>query len=175
MELKFYGIVIAQVTGKRDAGMIPFEDMKEELAKKVIAKKKMKLLKEKAMAIYQKIKNSDRLFAVTQFDPTIEVKTVSKVHNNGLVDGAGNEPALTQMAMLAPLNKINAPIQGENGWYIYQVLQRADVDMKAFSGAKPQLQMTLTSQAASPAYNQWFNALKEKAEIIDNRGKLFRD
>ncbi|NBO69561.1 MAG: hypothetical protein EBU66_01795 [Bacteroidetes bacterium] len=175
MELKFYGIVIAQVTGKRDAGMVPFDDMKEDLAKKVIAKKKMKLLKEKAMAIYQKLKNSDRLFAVTQFDPTIEVKTVSKVHNNGLVDGAGNEPALTQMALLAPLNKINAPIQGENGWYIYQVLQRADVDMKAFASAKPQLQMTLTSQAASPAYNQWFNALKEKAEIIDNRGKLFRD
>jgi len=135
----------------------------------------MKLLKDKAFAMYQKLKNSDRLFAVSQIDPTIEVKSVAKVRNNGVVDGAGNEPALTQKAMLAPLNKINEPVQGESGWYIYQVIQRTDADLKGFPKSKRDLQMTLSSQAASSAYSQWFNALKDKADIKDNRGKLFRD
>lgn len=175
MELKYYGIVVAQVTGVREAGLVPFEDLKEELTKQLLVKKKMKLLKDKAFAMYQKLKNSDRLFAVSQIDPTIEVKSVAKVRNNGLVDGAGNEPALTQKAMLAPLNKINEPVQGESGWYIYQVIQRTDADLKGFPKAKRDLQMTLSSQAASSAYSQWFNALKDKADIKDNRGKLFRD
>lgn len=175
MELKMFGIVIAQITGKREAGLVPFEDMKEQLIQKVLTKKRMKLLKQRANALYDKIKNSDRLFAVSQIDPTIEVKSVLKAKNNGLVDGAGNEPVLTQKAMIAPLNKINPPIQGESGWYIYQVIQRTDADMKGFSKARPELLMNLTSQAASPAYTQWFNALKEKAEIQDNRGKLYRD
>jgi parvulin-like peptidyl-prolyl isomerase len=175
MELKMFGIVIAQITGKREAGLVPFEDMKEQLIQKVLTKKRMKLLKQRANALYDKIRNSERLFAVSQIDPTIEVKSVLKAKNNGLVDGAGNEPVLTQKAMIAPLNKINPPIQGESGWYIYQVIQRTDADMKGFSKARPELLMNLTSQAASPAYTQWFNALKEKAEIQDNRGKLYRD
>ncbi|MGA1249114.1 MAG: peptidylprolyl isomerase [Candidatus Kapaibacteriota bacterium] len=175
MELKMFGIVIAQITGKREAGLVPFEDMKEQLIQKVLTKKRMKLLKQRANALYDKIKNSERLFAVSQIDPTIEVKSVLKAKNNGLVDGAGNEPVLTQKAMITPLNKINPPIQGEGGWYIYQVIQRTDADMKGFSKARPELLMNLTSQAASPAYTQWFNALKEKAEIQDNRGKLYRD
>ncbi len=35
MELKYYGIVVAQITGKREAGQRLFEDMKDELAQKV--------------------------------------------------------------------------------------------------------------------------------------------
>ena len=175
MELKFYGLVVAQLTGKRESGLRPFEDMKEELAQKVIFKKKMNILKSIANSIYQKIKSSDRLFAISQIDPTLEVKTAAKVRNNGLVNGVGNEPALTQKALLAPLNKINEPIPGDNGWFIYQVIQRNDADMKAFPKAKKDLQMTLSTQAASSAYSQWFNALKDKADIQDFRGKLFRD
>ena len=175
MELKYYGIVVAQITGKRDPGMVPFEDMKEELTKKLMAKKRLRLLKDKAFATYNKLKSSDRLFAIAQIDPTLTVKSVAKVRNNGLVDGVGSEPALTQKALLARLNVINEPVQGDNGWYIYQVIQRADADMKAFPNAKRELQMTLSSQAASSAYSQWFNSLKDKADIQDNRGKLFRD
>jgi parvulin-like peptidyl-prolyl isomerase len=175
MELKYYGIVVAQVTGKRESGLRPFEDMKEELAQKVIFKKKMNILKSKANSIYQKIKSSDRLFAIAQIDPTIEVKAAANVRNNGLVNGVGNEPALTQKAMLAPLNKINEPIPGDNGWYIYQVIKRTDADMNGFGKAKKDLRMTLSTQATSSAYSQWFNALKDKADIQDFRGKLFRD
>ena len=175
MELKYYGIVVAQITGKRDPGMVPFEYMKEELTKKLMAKKRLRLLKDKAFATYNKLKSSDRLFAIAQIDPTLTVKSVAKVRNNGLVDGVGSEPALTQKALLARLNVINEPVQGDNGWYIYQVIQRADADMKAFPNAKRELQMTLSSQAASSAYSQWFNSLKDKADIQDNRGKLFRD
>ena len=175
MELKYYGIVVAQITGKREAGLRPFEDMKEELAQKVIFKKKMNILKSKANSVYQKIKSSDRLFAVTQIDPTIEVKTAAKVRNNGLVNGVGNEPVLTQKALLAPLNKINEPVAGDNGWYIYQVIQKTNADMSGFAKSKKDMQMTLSTQAASSAYSQWFNALKDKADIQDYRGKLFRD
>lgn len=175
MELKYYGIVVAQITGKRDPGMVPFEDMKDELTKKLMVKKRLRLLKDKAFATYNKLKSSDRLFAIAQIDPTLIVKSVAKVRNNGLVDGVGSEPALTQKALLARLNVINEPVQGDNGWYIYQVIQRTDADMKAFPNAKRELQMTLSSQAASSAYSQWFNSLKDKADIQDNRGKLFRD
>jgi len=136
MELKYYGIVVAQITGKREAGLRPFEDMKDELAQKVIFKKKMNILKSKANSVYQKIKSSDRLFAVTQIDPTIEVKTAAKVRNNGLVNGVGNEPVLTQKALLAPLNKINEPVAGDNGWYIYQVIQKTNADMSGFAKSK---------------------------------------
>lgn len=175
MELKYYGIVVAQITGKREAGQRPFEDMKDELAQKVVFKKKMNILKSKANSVYQKIKSSDRLFAITQIDPTIEVRTAAKVRNNGLVNGVGNEPALTQKALLAPLNKINDPIAGDNGWYIYQVIQKTNADMSGFAKSKKDMQMTVSTQAASSAYSQWFSALKDKADIQDYRGKLFRD
>ncbi len=175
MELKYYGIVVAQITGKREAGQRLFEDMKDELAQKVVFKKKMNILKSKVNSVYQQIKSSERLFAITQIDPTIEVKTAAKVRNNGLVNGVGNEPALTQKALLAPLNKINEPVAGDNGWYIYQVIQKTNADMSGFAKSKKDMQMTLSTQAASSAYSQWFNALKDKADIQDYRGKLFRD
>jgi hypothetical protein len=47
--------------------------------------------------------------------------------------------------------------------------------MSGFAKSKKDMQMTLSTQAASSAYSQWFNALKDKADIQDYRGKLFRD
>ena len=177
LELKYYGFVVALVTGERQNGLKQFEDMKDELTEKVMRTKKLAYIKSKAQNIVKQLqqRNADRLFKVAEFDPSIEVKSVTDVKNTASVPGLGLEPVLTQSVMNAPINKINAPIAGEKGWFITQVLQKTDADMKAFKMQSAEMKKSMSASAKNSAYPQWFQALKDNAEIEDNRGKLFRD
>lgn len=177
LELKYYGFVVALVTGERQNGLKQFEDMKDELTEKVMRSKKLAFVKSKAQNIVKQLqqRNADRLFKVAEFDPAIEVKSVTDVKNTASVPGLGLEPVLTQSVMNAPINKINAPVAGEKGWFITQVLQKTDADMKAFKMQSAEMKKSMSASAKNSAYPQWFQALKDNADIEDNRGKLFRD
>ncbi|HYF01819.1 MAG TPA: peptidylprolyl isomerase [Patescibacteria group bacterium] len=174
IELKHYGIVIAQVTGTRQPGIRPLEDMKEEVKSRLAKIKKLDYLKSKAQEVYSKVQNFDILARVAEVDPTLEVRTASGTKNNGQVQGIGNDFAFTSAAYIAPVGKIYGPVRGERGYYILQVTNRTMADpskMKAdfsnmYKQAKNNVQMSV--------YNQWFTTIKEKADIEDNRSKFYK-
>jgi parvulin-like peptidyl-prolyl isomerase len=176
-ELKFYGFVVVQVTGARQAGYKQFEDMKDELKDKVMRRKKMAKLESKAKSLYDQLikRNADRLFKVTEIDPSIEVRSASQAKNNGFIQGFGNEPAITQLALTAKLNAINGPVAGQRGWFIYQVIRRQDADMGKLAAERQAIMQGLVVNARNAVYSQWFNALKDGADIEDNRSKFFRE
>jgi peptidyl-prolyl cis-trans isomerase D len=105
--------------------------------------------------------------------------TVSPAENvafgNGYIAGLGNEPILvgTIFAMAGAKNFSpipSKPVKGLNGVFIFTIEKITEpAETKDFSAQQKQI----NDQRKQRADYEVFNALKEKAEVEDNRGKFY--
>jgi hypothetical protein len=89
---------------------------------------------------------------------------------NNYIAGIGNEPALVGTIFTEKAGKITKPIQGENGVCVVSVTSFKEPEpTKDYSNNMKQI----ADQRKSRSDFELFNALKEKANIEDNRGKFY--
>lgn len=175
IEVKRYGIVVVQVTDSRQVGLKPLIDVKDEIKERLKRIKKLDIIKSKAESIYSKIKDKDLLARVAEVDPSLEIRTVARIRDNGQVMGFGSEPAFTATAMKSPIGKIVGPIRGEKGYFIIQVTNKQMADESKFAAESENLQKNIVQQSKASAYFQWIASQKEQATIEDNRSQYYRE
>ena len=90
-----------------------------------------------------------------------------------IINAVGNEPKLIGAIFnKANLNKVVAPVAGKAGvfvFFFYSISQKA-VDPNE---DKVQMRMQQTTALRNSAVSNWFEGLRKKATIKDNRSKFF--
>jgi peptidyl-prolyl cis-trans isomerase D len=90
-----------------------------------------------------------------------------------IIDSIGNEPKLIgALFNKANLNKVAAPVAGRAGVFVFKV---NSVGEKAANPNEDKVQMRLQQTVAlrNQAVSNWFEGLRKKATIKDNRSKFF--
>ncbi len=90
-----------------------------------------------------------------------------------IIDSIGNEPKLIGAIFnKANLNKVAAPVAGKAGVFVFKV---NSVGEKAPDPNEDKVQMRLQQTVAlrNQAVSNWFEGLRKKATIKDNRSKFF--
>ena len=90
-----------------------------------------------------------------------------------IINGIGNEPKLIGASFnKANLNKVSAPIAGKTGVYVFKV---NSITEKAPNTAEETAQFRIQQLTAlrNQAATNWFEGLRKKATIKDNRSKFF--
>ncbi|GAB4205271.1 MAG: peptidyl-prolyl cis-trans isomerase [Bacteroidia bacterium] len=155
--------IVAKLTHIKNKGVLPLEEVKEEVVVRVIRDKKAeKILKE-----FESAGTSD----ITAIANKLNISTQKQdnlTFNSFNVFGIGREDALVGTSYALPLNKISHPVKGENGVFVViktneKLENTADLNMLQKQNA-----MMLGSRAEYEVYN----ALKEKANIEDYRGRF---
>ena len=170
-DIEGQGIVVAQITDKRESGLVSFEDMKDRLVRIVSQKKKLDKIKELADRVASTCKQAGALEAYTQVDSTLELRSHTSLVDNGQLQGYGGEFAATSAAFTAPINQITDPIRGNRAWFVMEVDARNDADMNEFETNKLSVMQNAASRTRSSAYYTWFRQYKENADIEDLRGQ----
>jgi len=156
------GYVIAQLTRKSDSEVMDVTEASAVVTPILRNKKKAEKIKEKyagksmteiASSINASVQNAS---AVTMVSP--------------LLPGAGNEPKVVGKAFGKKVGETTDLIAGNKGVYIVKIISKEDAP-KLANYATFSKQQTANNLGA--ANGQVFNALKEKAEIEDNRADLF--
>ena len=174
IELKFYGIILAQVTGKKQAGIVSFEDKKDEIKQILIKRKQLDILKKQADEMYQKVKGLADLDLARSLDSSINVITANGHRPSSVIPGLSKDAVLNQKIMQGKIG-INEPIRGENGYYIVQIINK---NIAKESDIKANLKQSLKQFAANNSQNAfyvWYQKVKENAKIEDFRAKYFKD
>lgn len=175
MELEYYGLIVAQVVGSKAEGIASLDDKKEAIKKQLIEEKKLDALKAQAEQMYAKIKAAGSLTAAKEQDPTLDIKTIDNLKNDGKVSGYGTEPAFTTYAFNQPLNQVLGPVRGEKAYFILEVTNR---DMPSKEDVESNLASyveTLKQQSSGITFYQWMNAIKEQSNIEDFRKDFYRE
>jgi peptidyl-prolyl cis-trans isomerase D len=86
------------------------------------------------------------------------------------VQGIGYEPELVGSIFGTLVNTTSAPITGKSAVYVVEVTA---VDEVKPTGDFTQQKANIVRQASSAASGQSYNALKEDADVIDNRSDFY--
>lgn len=174
LELKFYGIILAQVTGKKPAGIASLEDKKEEIKQLLIKRKQLDILKKQADEMYQKVKGFADLDQARSLDSSINVMTTNAYKPTTVIPGLSKDAVLAQKIFNGKIG-INEPIRGENGYYIVQIINK---NVPKESDVKAGLKQSMTQYSASNSQNAfyiWYQKVKDNAKIEDLRSKYFKE
>ncbi len=174
LELKYYGVILAQITGIKQAGIAPLEDKKEEITQILIKHKQLQMLKNQVNSFYQKLQGMTDLEQARAMDSSIQVIVANQVAANATIPGLTKDPVL-MAKLLKANNGINAPILGENGYYIVQVSNKNIANAKSVKPKLKDMLKQLSNTDSQNAFYQWYQKVKEDADIEDLRNKFYKE
>ncbi|MDO5979803.1 peptidylprolyl isomerase [Flavivirga spongiicola] len=154
------GYVIAQLVAQHEEGLMSVEDATAKVLPLVRKEKKAKMIR-------------DRVSAKTLEDlATAEnttVRSASAINmKSPTISGAGREPLVVGTAFGLNEGETSKLIDGENGVYMIQVTKVTPaVELDSYQAAANRVEQ----QKINVVNSKLYNALKEAAEIEDNRAK----
>jgi len=110
------------------------------------------------------------LASIASSNSTTVVSAQKATMANLSVQGIGYEPELVGSIFGTDVNSISAPITGNNAVYVVEVIA---IDDEKLEGNFSQQKTNIVNQASSAANGQSYNALKETANVQDNRSDFY--
>ncbi|MDP3556107.1 MAG: SurA N-terminal domain-containing protein [Bacteroidota bacterium] len=158
--------VVAKVTSIKNKGILPLEDVKEEVEILAIKDKKAQLLLAEFNAKAGTSKNVEEIAAKLGLEAKKQEALPLSSHN---VEGLGHDDILMGTAIGTKAGTTSKAIAGDNGVFVVSVISIEEstmpIDIKM---QKMQLEQTMGGKADYEA----FNALKEIANIEDHKSRV---
>ncbi len=157
------GYVVALVTAVREGGIPSFENVEEEMRAEVLKEEKAKLFMDK-------MKNGSTLEEVATLAEA-KVKTARNISlKTTTIAGSSvtqQEPEVVGIALGIPMGNMSLPIKGEGGvWVVAKSEEKTTAEDKEDYFED---QDRLTTRIKGAASTRLFNAMKEDANVVDNR------
>ena len=159
-------LLLVVLTGINEEGYASVEQAKEQITAQLKAEKKVEKL-------YEKTKNVKNIAEAEKLQGVV-VDTISHVSfsNNTFVPATGtSEPLIGVVAAQTAKGAFAGPVKGNNGVYMFQVLDKSKTEEK-FDAKAEQDQLGMSNFGRN-VYNSVIDALYRKASPKDNRYKFF--
>ncbi|MEJ6981597.1 SurA N-terminal domain-containing protein [Pedobacter sp. P351] len=159
--------VVAKLTSIREKGLLPLEKVKKDIEPMVRNRVKARMLTER---FEEALKGVSSISQVAQKVGRQAQPVQNIVFANPVIPGGGQENKVIGTVFGLQPNKLSKPIQGEAGVFVVQV--NGFTNPAPLTNTFKQKEQIMQS-VAQRAQSQFFEVLKEKAEIKDNRLRFF--
>jgi len=152
--------VVAMLTEIREKGTTPFDLAKAEIENYVVKEKKAKLIEGE----FNKAKSDN--FTTMASALNLQVQKAEKISFNSYsIPGAGSELKVISNAVYGSANTVISPIEGNTGIFAIKTSDKIIVETST-----PEAEQVKLSREFSNRVNyQAINAIRENANIVDNR------
>lgn len=154
--------VIASVTKLMEAGVPPFENVEDDMREAALKEAKAEYM----MKQLEAAENLDQAAEIAG----VQVRTARNVSlKNATIagSGAGAEPVVAGLAFAIPQGNMSLPIQGESGVWVIAPTSEIQEAVEKDNFFEEQDQVTTRMRAG--AATRLFNAMKDGAELVDER------
>ncbi len=158
--------VVGAVTGIREKGIAPLEQVRTQIELEVKKNKKADLISEEFNTSIGSVQNIDELASEMELS-VVDANNVNFASVS--VPSAGIEPNVIATASVLAPEQLSQPIHGNNGVYVIVVSNVVDPAETELASQKTRMASLRETQANYEA----FEALREAANIQDNRAKFF--
>ena len=158
--------VVGAVSGIREKGIAPLDQVRAEIELEVKKNKKASLISEEFSTFLASTQSIDDLAG----EMGLTVQDANNLNFTSVsVPSAGIEPNVIATASVLDLDQLSQPVHGNNGVYVIVVKNIVDPEKTELNSQKTRMASLRESQANYEA----FEALREAANIQDNRAKFF--
>jgi parvulin-like peptidyl-prolyl isomerase len=168
------GSAVFTVTEAKDAGVRPFDELKESLKPLALRKKKLERVKVIAGEARAKLAPGDSLTKLNGVYPSVSVQPTGSFTASGPIPGVGRDPAfIGAVGGLTP-GAVSQPVAGARGAYLIQLLSSSAFDSSGFAAQREVLRSRALQEKRNRFLSEWITRLKEKADIEDKRDIFYR-
>jgi peptidyl-prolyl cis-trans isomerase D len=157
--------VVALLTNSNEEGVMSLEMAKPQIERELMNNKKADVIIER---FNNAISGESSLSSVAQKMNTTVQNAQNISFGSPQVPGAGVEPALVSLAVNTPANQISKPIKGNNGVFVVKVNKINNVGVQ-----EEMVRQEIARTIDMSIDYQLIEALKENAEITDNRSSFY--
>ncbi|MEZ5103654.1 MAG: SurA N-terminal domain-containing protein [Draconibacterium sp.] len=158
--------VVAVLTQATEEGEAELADVKDRVELSVVKEKKSEYLINKAKTAMEG--KTDLQVIAAELNST--VKNATNVNFGTFsIPGLGLEPAVIGTVTTLDVDKISAPIAGNNGVYIVKVTSVNNSGNDDVNAEQMRMAQTMKTRSASQAYQ----AHREVADVVDKRAKFY--
>ncbi|MEP7235341.1 MAG: peptidyl-prolyl cis-trans isomerase, partial [Ignavibacteriota bacterium] len=115
-----------------------------------------------------KLAPGDDLSKLTAFDSTLRPSQITFGPAES-APGLGTEYAVNNAAFSMKPGEISQPIQGENGYFIFKLIDIRAADKAQYEAQKTKEFQSLSQENQQRFFGQWLQELKDKAKVVDYR------
>lgn len=158
--------VVATLMNKQDEGIPSLDEVRDNIMAIAMEEKKQEMIADEMAQLMNGASVDD---IAAQMD--IEVQEATHItFTNRNIPGVGPEPKVIGALFANDDLTIKGPMKGNNGVFIVEVTRMEEADVpEDLTNAKTPLQNAFRNRVP----NQAFDAVKEKADIEDNRAMFF--
>ena len=164
---------MAELVSKVDEGTPALEQVSAEIERILKLEKKVELAKPQARTLLQRIRNGESMDAVAA-GARLTAQPAGPFTRLDIVPGMGRANAAVGTAFGMKPGQLSDVVESENMLYIIQLVDKKEADRQEFEAQKEQQRERTTPARAEQRWNMFLAALREDAEIIDNRAALQR-
>ncbi len=146
-----------------------FEEVKRQIENIVKKEKKKEITQTNALEFSNKYNTAEYLKKAEA--EGYEVVEALNVKIDNAIKKIGKDEVLNEAILAKEVGEYTDVINGERGSYIALVKVRTHPDMDKFEKDQDKLMDEAQTEAENEHLNEWFENLKEDAEIIDNRSE----
>ncbi len=158
--------IVAVITDVREKGIAPYEQVKEQVAAKVIQEKKAEMFTKEFVAAMAGNASIDAIGASLKL-PVEQAPNVNFMTNQ--IPGSNSEPAVMGTVSVMKAKTMSKPIAGKEGVVVVFVESVVDAPvLKDFKGPQKSQMQNIQPRVDYEVYN----ALKENANIVEHLTKF---
>jgi parvulin-like peptidyl-prolyl isomerase len=168
------GFAVFKLIEIMEEGPQPFQDVKNVVINRIKLDRQKELARDFASQIQAKIDNGIDFASIAEQDTSnsIKVDSTSDFSQKSSVPGIGLDHIFNATAFSLQPGQISGLIETNRGLYWQKLLDKTEFDSSAYSTQKESIRQRLLMQKRNQAFTNWYEYLKEHADIVDNR-KMF--
>ncbi|KPL19433.1 MAG: hypothetical protein AMJ92_03055 [candidate division Zixibacteria bacterium SM23_81] len=167
------GLSLVSIRERENAGIPPLDKVKKQVESALIREKQKQLAREKAMGFQNRLQEGQTLAAAAQ-DISLIVEETEPFARKDYVPKIGLANEFVGTAFGLQVGEISGLVETNRGYYFLQVVAREEADLEEFQEQKQALTLDLLRRKQNQVYGDWFEGVRQKANIEDYRDRFFR-
>ena len=165
------GFAVFKIAEIKEAGVRPLSEVESAVRNKIKIEKQKELAREYATQVETWLVETGRLAAVKVRDNKAILKydSTTAFTLRGSIPGLGYDYKFNAQAFALDFGQISAPVETNRGIYWMKLNERTEFDSVAYQAQKESIRQRLLNRKRSQVFNEWYEYLKEQADIEDNR------
>jgi peptidyl-prolyl cis-trans isomerase D len=144
-----FGVHLIEVTERREGGLQPFPEVREQVRARRVAERLPELIKQKARTVLERIRQEElstveELQALAQEDPTLSLLQPPPTGRDELVPGLGRPEAFLEAAFSLEPGKVSDPVEVPRGRALILIKEVLPPRAQELAEVREQIERELT-------------------------------
>ncbi len=165
------GFAIFKLESIKEAGYRPFDEVRNLIENRVKFEKAKTRTAEFAQTVTEKVNQGTPFseIAAADKDKILQTGVTDPFTMKGSVKGVGYSNKFNAAAFSLELNEVTGPVETNRGLYYLRCLEKVAADTSLLAAQSESIERQLLVRKRNKVFQEWYDSLKEKATIVDNR------